>query len=388
MTRLLVRLFVALVVCVLLAACGDDDARRPARHQRDVDPAEHDASLSNDPEETLANYGWELLKGEDGVVVSASSENGFAGDSLLAAVASFEKLQELTVDGDSVTDEGLKHLAGLRELTSLTLSSSQITGEGLAHLTSLKNLRVLSIDSGPEQIATGLSPLAALENLRILELGPVTGAAFRELPTLPEWAGLVVETKLLDDDLKTIGQFKSLEYLTLIPPDRGKSQLRGHGLRFLAGLNKLQEIAARDHPLTDDGLAQLPPLPKLKTLWLVGTQVHGEVLSNLRKMPALEKIALIGAPVTSLKDIAACPSLKSLYLHRTTVDDQAVAALADATSLTFLDLSKTQITDAALAHLAKVATLKNLVLADTAVTDAGVAKLRAAMPELDIYGRE
>jgi hypothetical protein len=55
------------------------------------------------------------------------------------------QLEDLDLDGTSVTDEGLRQLAALTQLKKLGLSSCEVTDAGLEHLKGLKKLRVLNL---------------------------------------------------------------------------------------------------------------------------------------------------------------------------------------------------------------------------------------------------
>ena len=83
--------------------------------------------------------------------------------------------------------------------------------------------------------------------------------------------------------------------------------------------------------------------------------------------------------LTKLEPIV--PSLVSLDLSATTVDDSGITVLEGAGQLRMLRLSETAITDAALETLVKLPGLESLNLYGTAVTTEGVLKL-AALPEL------
>ncbi len=56
------------------------------------------------------------------------------------------------------------------------------------------------------------------------------------------------------------------------------------------------------------------------------------------------------------------------------------------TSLKDLHLNSTQVTDAGLEHLKELAGFRHLYLFSTQVTDAGRAKIKAALPDLNMYG--
>jgi hypothetical protein len=67
------------------------------------------------------------------------------------ALGRLTSLRRLDVGGDSVTDEGLGHLAELVSLESLNLQGAQVTDAGLRHLEGLTSLQTLNPMPDPQQ---------------------------------------------------------------------------------------------------------------------------------------------------------------------------------------------------------------------------------------------
>jgi Leucine-rich repeat (LRR) protein len=57
----------------------------------------------------------------------------------------FTQLQDLELEGVTVTDAGLEHLEGLRQLQGLGLEWTPVTDAGLEHLKRLTQLHVLGL---------------------------------------------------------------------------------------------------------------------------------------------------------------------------------------------------------------------------------------------------
>ncbi len=83
----------------------------------------------------------------------------------VAQLADFHLMERLTLSGNEITDDGLKHLAGMNRLNWLTIEG-RITDAGLRHLEDKKSIERLTIKS-TEQLSSG-----ALQRL------------FNELPNL------------------------------------------------------------------------------------------------------------------------------------------------------------------------------------------------------------
>ena len=70
------------------------------------------------------------------------------GDDGFKHLVPLTKLKHFQITGGTdLTDEGLKHLANMRRLDSLSIHSSRITSEGLAYLYPLKTLHIIRIKS-------------------------------------------------------------------------------------------------------------------------------------------------------------------------------------------------------------------------------------------------
>ena len=82
--------------------------------------------------------------------------------------------------------------------------------------------------------------------------------------------------------------------------------------------------------VTDEGVAALAGLRKLRHLDLGGTAITDRALSVLRTFPALESISLWGTQVTDagMDGLRPCDTLRSVHLGGTRVGDAAVRALA------------------------------------------------------------
>jgi hypothetical protein len=104
-----------------------------------------------------------------------------------------------------------------------------------------------------------------------------------------------------------------------------------------------------------------------------------EEVAAIRYLPYVETINCTNArriTGSTLHQLAALPKLNTLYLVGTQLDDAGLAQLQHATSLTTLNLDSTRITDAGMRTLDNLDNLQTLVLGHTAVTDRGLVQLR------------
>jgi hypothetical protein len=73
-----------------------------------------------------------------------SPETGLS-DACLVPIQGLSQLQDLTLAGNRITDDGLALIAGMPELESLDLTATDVTDAGLVHLHALKKLKNLSL---------------------------------------------------------------------------------------------------------------------------------------------------------------------------------------------------------------------------------------------------
>jgi hypothetical protein len=84
----------------------------------------------------------------DATVVFDTGEvvtRGHFTDEILPSVARFTRLEELSLNGADVTDDGLLSLQGLIELRRLYLSRTRVTDAGLGYLKGLRSLRTIDL---------------------------------------------------------------------------------------------------------------------------------------------------------------------------------------------------------------------------------------------------
>jgi hypothetical protein len=159
-------------------------------------------------------------------------------DALMARVARLGGLQQLSFDGEKLTNEGIAHVRHLRHLQALQLFGT-FTGAALAEFENLSALQYLSINSNCS-FRDGLPHLRCLTDLRRLFL----------------WD----DDRLTDADLAQFEGLTNLEDL-----DLGPTRVTDAGLVHLRGLNKLQSVSFSWHEISDGAMAKLQQdRPKLQ----------------------------------------------------------------------------------------------------------------------------
>jgi Leucine-rich repeat (LRR) protein len=256
------------------------------------------------------------------------------GLKVLGQVVSLELLD--LADCQSVTDQGVAHLASLTRLKNLALGSRAITDEGLSSISSLQNLGALSLQNCAIQ-GPGLSTIAGLKKLKEFGLNQSSAGdiALENLRECPEIA---------------------------------KLKLRGSGVSSQEVQKWIQSFA------------------KLSSLDLGETSIDDKAVESIAKCPKLEDLNLLRCQVTS-QGIAPLTNLRLKRLNLDDIrgiDDAVFDSLVKMELLEFLHLGKTQITDRGLLRLVSLAQLKDLIINDTAISESAKTDLKKALPNLKI----
>lgn len=313
------------------------------------------------------------------------------GDAEAAQLANFPRLNRLSLDGTSITDEALSHLSGLSELDTLSLNETSVTSTGLAHLRGLKNPKHLEL--GRTRIdGAGLAHLAGMKKLELLELNslPIEDEHLASLVGLTQLrilqlhrtkirgdglAGLKGLPNLSDLEVSGVGRltrveiqgFQSLRKLSVwFPPEGqgtcivkncpelvrldiqgGKDRIELEDLPKLAGFefNNQERFAATMvmHSRTREPVVQLPvtlrfvDLPQLSLL-----QIHhleeGPLTLAIRELPSLTQLDIFSRAKLDAA-IQDSPLVEALTLGSCDVNDSLQESLRQLSSVKKLVLN-------------------------------------------------
>ncbi|XP_060717966.1 uncharacterized protein si:ch73-173p19.1 [Tachysurus vachellii] len=359
----------------------------------------------------------------------------YTTNTLLQQLGTFTHLTHLSlVNSPLITDCGLSVLLKLVKLQYLNLSScSKLTDGCLHHMLPLRSLCVLILDqtkvndagllvflhSSPpalahlslNQTAITEETLSALHvcvpQLRQLSITHTRVCDVSTLADLHNLQTLHLDyTQVKEESLQCLSSHRTLSSLSLhgIPVSSGN-----HTLQILSGLNLTQLTLPGRHSvtdaglfflcthsllsvldlsdythITDQGIAQLGKMTRLKKLSLSNTPLTDVGLSALSSLTLLMDVCLNRTAVTSrgVTDfITRLPYLQVLGLSCTQVGDSVLKAFIHCNELIKLNLSKTRITDRGLKFLHGMK-LSQVNLDGTGVTAEGVAKLISTSPHL------
>lgn len=258
---------------------------------------------------------------------------------------------------DRMNDDVLKqHLVWQDKLRTLELSGTAVTSAGLQYLTKCRNLEVLNIcltacsDDGFEHLA-GMSKMKRM----VICASQITGSGFKHLGGMTQLESINLHSAPASDEgLEAIGKLGSLLRLEIVHTSVGDA-----GLKHIAGLTKLERFHVHGKAATEAGL--VPAIASLKELYEL--DIYDKAASN-------EALALIGT----------LPKLRMLRFFNAPLDDKGVAHLKNLSTLEELVLHAPNVTDAALESLTGLTKLRKLQLNGTKTTPEGRAKLAAKLP--------
>lgn len=184
----------------------------------------------------------------------------------------------VSLSGNSITDEGLRHVARYRRLNHLVLADTQITDAGLAHLKDCRDLSGVSLNDTAVTDA-GLAHLDGIPQLNYLHLNDtrVTDAGIlRALETL------TLTTLSLDASIVTpelVAAMDSEPIYSLVLYGVGIPQ----ALPLLAGTTGIKSLSLDGDSVTDDCIPDLSALTGVTYLQLTNTRVTRGGYDQLRE---------------------------------------------------------------------------------------------------------
>src|SRR5262245_16477676 len=294
-------------------------------------------------------------------------------------------------------DGDVTFLEAMTWLTGLSLSrgghTTDLPGERLRPHQHLERINLQWTDTGDAAIAA----LAGKPSLsRVLVGARVTDAGVARLRDFPALAApgardafLAVSSarELTDAALLAIGVLNGVVALDLHMSAFGSPHYTARGVAHLKGMTSLEELNFHGALATDDVLAEIGAIPRLRWLHCQDPVSGDEGFVALGRCSTLENIASrVCRWMTDLgfSAIAHLPRLRRLALGGPRISDAALAHLADAPALT--DLGPIMFDDAAFEHIAKIPRLERLTNMYNRSTGDGATRFLHAHPTLVCYG--
>ena len=282
-------------------------------------------------------------------------------------------------------------------LTALSLSRcSQITDRTIERLRNHHHLERINLqwtDTGDDAIAA----LAGKQSLsRVLVGARLTDAGASRLHDFPALAEpgardgfLAVSSAraLTDEALAAIGSLNGVLALDLHMSAFGSPHYTARGVAHLRRMASLEELNFHGALATDDVLAEIGTIPRLRWLHCQDPVSGDEGFIALGRCTTLENLASrVCRRMTDrgFAAIARLPRLQRLGLGGPRISDAAMAHLANAPALA--DLGPIMFGDAAFEHVAKIPRLERLTNMYNRSTGDGATRHLRAHPTLVHYG--
>ncbi|KAM8731601.1 uncharacterized protein AB9X84_025940 [Acanthopagrus schlegelii] len=231
----------------------------------------------------------------------------------VSALAELSSLQTLNLDGTSVTEGSLEHLASHPTLSSLSLAGVPVA-DGNQALQIISGLRLtqLTLPGRHSVTDSGLSFLSRLSLLSELDLTDYT--------------------QVTDQGVSQLSSMTRLKKLSL-----SNTQVTDAGLPSLRGLQELQELCLDRTAVSSRGVADLIIcLPHLQVLGLASTQVGDNVVrKGLIRCNQLVKLNLSRTRITD----HGLKFLKHMHLAQVNLDGTGVSLMGIANLLSFTNIS-------------------------------------------------
>jgi serine/threonine protein kinase len=354
--------------------------------------------------------GWELQ------ALFLEVQPGFVDDNL-KFLKDLPKLQHIHLNGNIMTDVGVRHLGDIRTLTELNLFSTMVRDAGVVAIESLPNLQILKIQNGAGPTVTRdcLKSVAKIKSLRSVVVDPsVRDADVQPLLGLENLSDLILwgpNPEFTDTGLTTLAGIKSLAALNVggsrVTPEGIKkfkatrpNVILGGDLLALADpdraaatfvIGKGGTVQLQDVGYVSE-LAKLPSDPfKLLAIELGHLEGFTDAdLDAFRDLTVLNYLSVRG-PITDagLKKLATFPCAKqlgALLLCGSQLTDTGLAALTEFPKLYNLRLDQSKaVTGTGFAKLQGKTAIKQLSLTDTGLTDAGLATIKETWAELNNF---
>ncbi len=239
-----------------------------------------------------------------------------------------------------------------------------------------------SHEGGPKPNDTCMPHIAALAGLKTLDIGysNVTSKGLQQLKKIKSLERLTIADPISNAGLAQIAELPSLKAL-YVPavPNLKQNGLTDAGLRNIAKLTSLEELALSSERIGDAGLIHVAKLPSLQYLLLQGDRFTDAGVAHLKNTSSLKILHLgyLGKLTdVALADLSNLANLENLNLHwNENITNNGIAHLKKMQSLKKLDIGSSQVTDTGLAHLKEIKTLEYLVLPQKGITDEGLAHL-------------
>jgi hypothetical protein len=298
-------------------------------------------------------------------------------DELLEQAAVFRNLEDVSVNGQAVTDRSFAAFRGMSELKTVTIEACDISDATLEHLATLPKLEDLTL--------RGVS---------------VTDKGLAQLGKLPKLTSLTVEFTLITPTAIKDFQDARPECVVGFVPAGGKPQVEAAKGIMRRDANLLYDADTRlitamifdmhEKPWRSQDWALLHAIPEIQAVTIDDLPDAAEAVRQVRKLPNVERLSLKSLDTTpaDIATLADYPKLAELHFQPDDLTDAHLAAIGKLTSLTKLEIEPDggSISKRGIEAICRLTSLKHLKLSNVAFLDEDLEPLTAltALVVLDL----
>lgn len=286
-------------------------------------------------------------------------------DQGLAIIASLPELENVQIQSDNLTNDGIRHFRNSAKLVRLHLSGKNIDDGALIHLTKLDKLEALHLmhTNVTDGAMDRISKLPALSELSVVGTR-VTDAGLANLSQMPLTSLSLNGPQITDAGMQSVAKIVTLRHLQV-----GSKNVTNAGLTALRNLRQMQNLQLWGTNVTDDGLKHLTDWKELQTLDFSDTPVTGAFLQSLDG-EKIETLYMIGTQLdeANLKYLRGWPRLRNLAI-----------------GIHGMPGEQPDVSDACVPFLLNLPALQNLNLRSNQLSDEAVQRLKKAYPDASLY---
>ena len=320
--------------------------------------------------------------------IRIESDRQFSGAGL-EKLASLPILKKVAFGNTGINDAAAKALAAAKNLETLDLTSASVTDEGIAGFGAFTKLTSITLSDCKQMHGTTLSAWGSMATLRYLNLHgcPLVADAFTSIAKFTQLTDLNLEgaAALNDETLAALAPLTKLTRFTA-----WQSRITGTGFTAFRGSTELRSLNLNSAtPISAEGLAAIAAaFPNLEGLQLgEGARLQG---ADFRPLAILKMLKNLEARIPTLDDaamaeIANVSSLETLDVDFSAVTPAGITALKPLKNLTKLLVEACKnLGDSSIPAFKELKGLKELLNKSTPFTDAGIDELKIAMPQCKI----
>lgn len=190
------------------------------------------------------------------------------------------------------------------------------------------------------------------------------------------------DAPLTDDECAMLSAFPRLKHLLL-----RHHTVTDASLKTIGSLKHLEFAGFWRCAITDDGLASLAGLRKLRALALLDTPVRGPGLAHFKACPGLETLDISTSKLVpeAFGLIATFSNLRELELDEVGATDNDVCQLQSLSRLQRLTLYGNPITDRSVEYVLRFPQLEVFSANETDLSAEAIARLKRLRPNLSVH---